>query len=80
MTSLKLKLLSPNSPEPTMKSNKQLAQLVAERLTDEVFEEMMERIADITSDVMQEEGLDPSSDKGYDDLLDISSRLYIGAQ
>ena len=80
MTSLKLKLLSPNSPEPTMKSNKQLAQIVAERLADEMFEEMMERITDITADVMQEEGIDTTTDEAYDDLLEISSRLYIGAQ
>jgi len=63
-----------------MKTNRELAQIVADRISDRVFEDMMELIADITHDVMMEEGFDTSSEEAYSEMLDISSRIYIGAQ
>jgi len=62
-----------------MKTNSQLAQIVADRLSERVFEDMMELIADLTHDVMVDEGIDITTEDAYSDMLDISSRIYIGA-
>ena len=63
-----------------MKTNKQLAEVVAQRISDRVFEDMIDLIAEITQDVLLEEGRDPCDEETFDDLMDISGRLYIGVQ
>ena len=62
-----------------MKSHKQLAQIVAERLYDRFEEQMMDAIQDLTTDVLEEEGIELDDD-GWDTAMDVSGRIYIGAQ
>tara|TARA_R110002012_G_scaffold125348_1_gene276765 strand:+ start:997 stop:1188 length:192 start_codon:yes stop_codon:yes gene_type:complete len=63
-----------------MKTNKQLAEVVAQRISDRVFEDMTDLIAEITQDVLLEEGRNPTDEDAFEDLMDISGRLYIGVQ
>tara|TARA_R110001592_G_scaffold80079_4_gene238884 strand:- start:2647 stop:2838 length:192 start_codon:yes stop_codon:yes gene_type:complete len=63
-----------------MKTNTQLAEIVAQRVSDRVFEDMTDLIAEITTDLLLEEGCDPTSEEAFENLMDISGRLYIGAQ
>ena len=62
-----------------MKSNRQLAQIVAERLYDRYEEEMMEVIQDLTTDVLEENGIELDDD-GWEVAMDVAGRIYIGAQ
>ena len=61
-----------------MKTNTQLAEIVAQRVSDRVFEDLSELIGEITTDLLLEEGYDPTEEETFDDMMDISSRLYIG--
>ena len=61
-------------------SNRYLAQIVARRLSDRMMEDMTDLIAEITTDVMQEKGMTIGDDASYDKMMDICSRIYIGAQ
>ena len=62
-----------------MKSHKQLAQIVAERLYDRFEEQMMDAIQDLTTDVLEEEGIELDDD-GWEVAMDVAGRIYIGAQ
>ena len=62
-----------------MKTNRQLAQIVAERVYDIFEEQMMDAIQDITTDVLEEEGIELDDD-GWDTAMDVAGRIYIGAQ
>ncbi len=63
-----------------MKTNKQLAEIVAQRISDRVFEDLIDLVSEITQDVLIEDGRDPCDEETFDDLMDITSRVYIGAQ
>ena len=64
-----------------MKTNKQLAYIVAERVSERVFEDLTDLIADITADVISEyTDLAIDSEEAWETLMDVSGRLYIGAQ
>ena len=62
-----------------MKSHKQLAQIVAERLYVRFEEQMMDAIQDLTTDVLEEEGIELDDD-GWEVAMDVAGRIYIGAQ
>ena len=62
-----------------MKTNRQLAQIVAERVYDIFEEQMMDAIQDITTDVLEEEGIELDDD-GWEVAMDVAGRIYIGAQ
>jgi len=63
-----------------MKNNTRLAQIVAERLSDRVMEDMADLIAELTQDVLQEYGIEFDNDEAWETMMDVSSRIYIGAQ
>ena len=62
-----------------MKTNKQLALIVADRLHDLFEEKMMDALHEITTDVLEEEGIELDDD-GWETAMDIAGRIYIGAQ
>ena len=64
-----------------MTNNARLAQIVAERLSDRLEEQMMDLVHEITTDVLSEYGVDEEgSDDEMETLMDVCSRIYIGAQ
>ena len=64
-----------------MTNNARLAQIVAERLSDRLEEQMMDLVHEITTDVLSEYGVDEEgSDDEMETLMDICGRIYIGAQ
>jgi hypothetical protein len=63
-----------------MKTNKELAQIVADRLSDRLMEDLSELIGELTMDVLGEQGIDADSDDAWETLMDVSGRIYIGAQ
>jgi len=60
-------------------TNQHLAEIVAQRVSDRVMEDMMDLVAEITQDVLMENGVDPMDDDAFSTLMDVSSRIYIGA-
>jgi hypothetical protein len=64
-----------------MTNNARLAQIVAERLSDRLEEQMMDLVHEITTDVLSEYGVDEEgSDDEMETLMDVCGRIYIGAQ
>ena len=63
-----------------MTNNKRLAQIVAERLSYRLEEQMMDFVQDITTDVLEENGLNTDDDDAWETMMDVASRIYIGAQ
>ena len=64
-----------------MTNNARLAQIVAERLSDRLEEQMMDLVHEIATDVLSEYGVDEEgSDDEMETLMDIAGRIYIGAQ
>ena len=62
-----------------MKTNKQLALIVADRVRDIFEEQLMEAVQDVTTDLLEEEGIDLDDD-GWEIAMDVASRIYLGAQ
>lgn len=62
-------------------TNKELAQVVAQRLNDRVMEDMSDLVAELTMDLLTENGINPCDDGDFawDTLMDVSSRIYIGS-
>ena len=63
-----------------MTNNKRLAEIVAERISARLEEEMMELVHELTTDVLAENGLVNDDDETWDIMMDVASRIYIGAQ
>ena len=63
-----------------MKNNARLAQIVADRLSDRLEEEMMDLVHELTTDVLAENGLIDDSEETWETMMDVASRIYIGAQ
>ena len=63
-----------------MPNNKRLAEIVAERISARLEEEMMDLVHELTTDVLAENGLIDDSDEAWDLMMDVASRIYIGAQ
>lgn len=59
--------------------NSQLAAIVAQRVSERVFEDLSELIGEITMDVMVENGMNTLGEDAFENLMDISSRLFIGS-
>ena len=63
-----------------MKNNARLAQIVADRLSDRLEEEMMDLVHELTTDVLAENGLIDDSEETWETMMDVAGRIYIGAQ
>jgi len=63
-----------------MTNNKRLAETVAERISARLHEEMMDLVHEITTDVLAENGLVNDDDDTWETMMDVASRIYIGAQ
>ena len=63
-------------------TNAELAQVVADRLGARIQDLLEDHIAEITQELLEEEGfnLDANEDECFETLMDITSRIYIGAQ
>ena len=62
--------------------NAELAQVVADRLGARIQDLLEDHIAEITQELLEEEGFDieANEDETFETLMDVSSRIYIGAQ
>ena len=63
-----------------MKNNARLAQIVAERLQDRLEEQIMDLVHELTTDVLAENGLIDDSEETWETMMNVASRIYIGAQ
>ena len=63
-----------------MTNNARLAQIVAERLSDRLEEQMMDLVHELTTDVLAENGLIDDSEETWETMMDVAGRIYIGAQ
>ena len=63
-----------------MKTNKQLAEIVAERFEKRLSDGFIEIVQDIATDLLIEEGYDLDTDEAWDTAMDVVSRIYVGAQ
>jgi len=63
-----------------MINNARLAQIVAERLSDRLEEQMMDLVHELTTDVLAENGLIDDSEETWETMMDVAGRIYIGAQ
>ena len=63
-------------------TNAELAQVVADRLGARIQDLLEDHIAEITQELLEEEGFDieANEDETFETLMDVSSRIYIGAQ
>ena len=61
-------------------TNQHLAEIVALRVSDRLEEEMMDLVQELTTDVLAENGMIDDSDETWDLMMDVASRIYIGAQ
>ena len=63
-------------------TNAELAQIVADRLGARIQDILEDHIAEITQELLEEEGFDieANEDETFETLMDVSSRIYIGAQ
>lgn len=61
-------------------TNHHLAEIVASRVSDRLEEEMMDLVQELTTDVLAENGMIDDSDETWDLMMDVASRIYIGAQ
>ena len=71
---------NPISKKQTTMTNQQIANIVAQRVSDRVLEDMSDLIADLVVDVLLEQGRDTLDEDAFETLMDVSSRIYIGAQ
>ena len=62
-----------------MTNNKRLAEIVADRISERVFEDMLELIQDVTTDVLIENGLSVDDDDAWETMMDVAGRIYIGS-
>jgi hypothetical protein len=64
-----------------MTNNAQLAQIVADRLGARLSDILGDHIAEITQELLEEEGYDieENDEETFDTLMDVASRIYIGA-
>ena len=62
-------------------TNAELAQVVADRLGARIQDLLEDHIAEITQELLEEEGFDieANEDETFETLMDVSSRIYIGA-
>lgn len=61
-------------------TNYELAQTVADRLRDRLEEQMMDLVHELTTDVLAENGLIDDSEETWETMMNVASRIYIGAQ
>jgi len=59
-------------------NNTRLAQIVADRLSDRLEEQMMDLVQELTTDVLEEYGVELDDD-GWETAMDVAGRIYIGA-
>ena len=64
-----------------MKTNHEIAQLVADRLGARLADYLGDQIAEITQEILEEEGfnVEANEDECFETLMDIAGRIYIGA-